>query len=67
MKTVLVCFILLHPHMGEGQNTTVVRVNKKTPERCHAALHDPRARKSNMACSCEKKGVWPKPPKEFKR
>lgn len=71
MKTILVCAFLLHPHMGEGYNTTVVRVNKKDPQKClnEATRYNAKVRRPDCRCEEKNKRLPTKaiiPPKEPK-
>lgn len=60
MKIIMVCAILLHPHAGDGYNTTVIRVNKHTPTKCAKAAGKFNAKTGKNVCTCEKVRQWPK-------
>jgi hypothetical protein len=57
---ILSCAVLLHPHQGEGFNTTVIRVNKRTPDACVKASAELNNKAKRAVCTCVPPRVTPK-------
>lgn len=60
-KIIMACYVLLHPYQGDGYNTTVIRINKKTPEACHIAATAANVRSGQNNCTCHAVRKYPPP------